>query len=416
MNVSIISIGDELLIGQTINTNASWLGKELSFMGVRVREVLTISDDPEQIRRAIELTEADLIFVTGGLGPTKDDRTKKVLAQYFDMPLSLHEPTLKHIEAFFARRNRPMLQANVEQAHLPKGCEILPNQWGTAAGMWFEGKGKSIISLPGVPYEMKGIFTEEIVPRLQTRYVLNTLFYRTVVTQGLGESFLAERIASWEESLEQLNLSLAYLPAPGIVKLRIGSLRGKEDEALIHLKIQELHELIPALIVGYEDDTVAGVVVKLLSKLQASLGTVESCTAGALASKIVEIPGSSEHFRGSLLTYQTALKTALLDIPKSFIDEFDVVSQEVAIRMAKEGRNRLNTDYCLSTTGIMGPSRGDSKDEIGTVWIGISGPNGTNAKRFSFGDNRTRNIEMATLSALNLLRLSLLEAINEQKG
>jgi nicotinamide-nucleotide amidase len=410
MRVTLVSIGDELLIGQTVNTNASWLGRELSMIGARIQEVLTISDDQDHIRRAIEVTEADLIIVTGGLGPTKDDRTKKVLSKYFEMPLILHEPTLKHIEAFFARRNRPMLQANIEQAHLPEGCEILPNQWGTAAGMWFQGKGKSVISLPGVPYEMKGIFTEEILPRIRERYSLNAMYHRTIITQGLGESFLAERIAGWEESLEHLNLSLAYLPAPGIVKLRLGSFQGKQDEAVINEKIQELKILIPQLIIGYQDDTVEGVVGKMLTELKATLGTVESCTAGNIALKIVEIPGSSLYFRGSLLPYQTALKTALLDIPKAFIEQYDVVSEEVALRMAEEGRKRLKTDYCLSTTGIMGPSKGDSKVEIGTAWIGLAGPTAVIAMRFTFGDNRSRNIEMTTLAALNLLRLSLLES------
>jgi nicotinamide-nucleotide amidase len=410
MRVTLVSIGDELLIGQTVNTNASWLGRELSMIGARIQEVLTISDDQDHIRRAIEVTEADLIIVTGGLGPTKDDRTKKVLSKYFEMPLILHEPTLKHIEAFFARRNRPMLQANIEQAHLPEGCEILPNQWGTAAGMWFQGKGKSVISLPGVPYEMKGIFTEEILPRIRERYSLNAMYHRTIITQGLGESFLAELIAGWEESLEHLNLSLAYLPAPGIVKLRLGSFQGKQDEAVINEKIQELKILIPQLIIGYQDDTVEGVVGKMLTELKATLGTVESCTAGNIALKIVEIPGSSLYFRGSLLPYQTALKTALLDIPKAFIEQYDVVSEEIALRMAEEGRKRLKTDYCLSTTGIMGPSKGDSKVEIGTAWIGLAGPTAVIAMRFTFGDNRSRNIEMTTLAALNLLRLSLLES------
>lgn len=410
MRVTLISIGDELLIGQTVNTNASWLGKELSLLGARIQEVLTISDDADHIRRAIEVTEADLILVTGGLGPTKDDRTKKVLAKYFEMPLVLHEPTLKHIEDFFARRNRPMLQVNIEQAHLPEGCEILPNRWGTAAGMWFQAKGKSVISLPGVPYEMKGIFSEEILPRIVERYSLNALYHRTVVTQGLGESFLAERIAPWEESLEKLDLSLAYLPAPGLVKLRIGSFRGKKDHDIIETKIQELQSIIPSLIIGYEDDTIALVVGKLLLKNKATVGTVESCTAGTLASALVEIPKSSGYFRGSLLTYHTALKSELLGIPLSFIEQHDVVSEEVSLRMAEEGRKRLKTDYCLSTTGIMGPSRGDSKDEVGTVWIGLSGPKGSYAKRFTFGDNRGRNIEMTTLAALNLLRLSMLDS------
>lgn len=415
MKVSIVSIGDELLIGQTINTNASWLGLELSSIGARIVQVLTISDDPHQIIRAIELSESDLIIVTGGLGPTKDDRTKKVLANYFEMPLVHDATTLKHIEAFFARRNRPMLQANIDQALLPKGCEILPNQWGTAAGMWFEGKGKSLICLPGVPYEMKGIFSEEILPRLKKRFTLNALFHRTVITQGIGESFLAERIAKWEESLEQQNLSLAYLPSPGLVKLRIGSLRGSEDAALINLKMDELKTLIPEFIIGYEGDTVAGVVGDMLKKFQKTVGTVESCTAGNVASSLAGISGSSDYFRGALITYQTSLKTQLLNIPATFIDQYDVVSFEVAKRMAEEGRKQLRTDYCLSTTGIMGPSKGDSQEEIGTVWVGLAGPFGSDAKRFTFGDERSRNIDMTTLAALNFLRLALVEQAHNHR-
>ncbi|NBU91332.1 MAG: CinA family nicotinamide mononucleotide deamidase-related protein [Flavobacteriia bacterium] len=412
MNVRIISIGDELLIGQTVNTNAAWLGKELALLGARILEVWTISDDPKSIERALELNGADLILMTGGLGPTKDDRTKKVLANYFEMPLVLHEPTLAHISAFFERRNRPMLQANIDQALVPNGCEILANRWGTAVGMWFNAQGKSVISLPGVPYEMKGIFNEEIRPRIQARYSLNALFHRTIITQGLGESFLAERIAHWEESLEEAQLTLAYLPSPGLVKLRIGSYRGRSDEALIHSKIKELEELIPSLIVGYEEDTLASMVGRYLLEMGATLGTVESCTAGNLASALVEIPGSSAYFRGGLLTYQTSLKSELLDIPASIIASNDVVSETVAQRMAEAGRQRLKTDYCLSTTGIMGPSPGDSKEVVGTVWVGLATPKGLKTQKFTFGDDRSRNIEMTTLASLNMLRLTLKSEVN----
>jgi len=405
MIVSIISIGDELLIGQTVNTNASWLGRELSLLGARIKEVITISDDEHAIRKAIDHSECDLCLVTGGLGPTKDDRTKKVLAEYFEMPLVLHEPTFQHIALFFERRNRPMLQGNRDQAMLPKGCEILPNILGTAAGMWLEAKGKSVISLPGVPYEMKEIFKTEIVPRLHQRFALNALYHRTILTQGMGESFLSERLADWETSLENAGLSLAYLPSPGMVKLRIGSYRGKQDEALIQDKIMALNTIIPELIVGYGEDTVASVVGKKLIHLGASLGTVESCTAGNLAAKIIEVPGSSAYFRGSLLTYQTALKTELLSISSTFITKHDVVSEAVAKEMAAEGRRRLNVDYCLSTTGIMGPSKGDSLHPVGTVWVGLASADEVIAKCFTFGENRERNIEMASLYALNTLRL-----------
>ncbi|MFM7596343.1 MAG: CinA family nicotinamide mononucleotide deamidase-related protein [Flavobacteriales bacterium] len=409
MIVSILSIGDELLIGQTINTNAAWLGKELSLIGARIQQVLTISDDEHVIRKAIEETTADLCIVTGGLGPTKDDRTKKVLASYFDMPLVENKETLDHITDFFERRNRPMLQVNIDQALLPQGCEILPNRLGTAAGMWFKSKGKSVISLPGVPYEMKAIFQEEILPRLSEHYHLNALYHQTVITHGMGESFLAERIADWETSLEAASLSLAYLPSPGIVKLRIGSHKGKVDKELIAEKIRELQQLIPEQIVGYGEDTLSSVVAQLLTKNNKMVGTVESCTAGSLATSLVGNSGSSHYFRGSFLTYQTHMKSSLLDIEPEFIALHDVVSEEVVLRMAEAGRERLGVDYCLSTTGIMGPTSGDSNHAVGTVWIGLAGPSKTVAKKFQFGDNRQRNIEMSTLAALNLLRLALLE-------
>lgn len=409
MIVSILSIGDELLIGQTINTNAAWLGKELSRLGARIQQVLTISDDEHVIRKAIEESTADLCIVTGGLGPTKDDRTKKVLAAYFDMPLVEDKETLNHIAEFFARRNRPMLQVNIDQALLPKGCEILPNRQGTAAGMWFKAKGKSVISLPGVPYEMKGIFQEEILPRLQENYNLNALYHQTIITHGMGESFLAERIAEWETSLEHAQLSLAYLPSPGMVKLRIGSQNGKIDKDLIQGKIIELQAIIPELIVGYGEDTLSTVVAKQLESQHKTVGTVESCTAGSLATSIVGNSGSSQYFRGSLLTYQTSMKSSLLGLEPEFIALHDVVSEEVVKRMAEAGKERLEVDYCLSTTGIMGPTAGDSKHPVGTVWIGLASSGETVAKKFHFGDNRLRNIEMSTLAALNLLRLALLE-------
>lgn len=409
MIVSILSIGDELLIGQTINTNAAWLGKELSLIGARIQQVLTISDDEHVIRKAIEETTADLCIVTGGLGPTKDDRTKKVLAAYFDMPLVENKETLDHITDFFERRNRPMLKVNIDQALLPQGCEILPNRLGTAAGMWFKAKGKSVISLPGVPYEMKAIFQEEILPRLSEHYHLNALYHQTVITHGMGESFLAERIADWETSLEAASLSLAYLPSPGIVKLRIGSYKGKVDKELIAEKIRELQQLIPEQIVGYGEDTLSSVVAQLLTKNKKMVGTVESCTAGSLATSLVGNSGSSQYFRGSFLTYQTHMKSSLLGIEPEFIALHDVVSEEVVLRMAEAGKERLGVDYCLSTTGIMGPTSGDSNHAVGTVWIGLAGPSKTVAKKFQFGDNRQRNIEMSTLAALNLLRLALLE-------
>lgn len=408
MTVELISIGDELLIGQTINTNAAYLGNQLSAMGAKITKTLTLPDEEKSIINALNAIESDLCIITGGLGPTNDDITKKILGEYFSMELVLHPPTLAHIESFFAKRNRPMLQVNIDQAKLPHGCEILANRYGTAAGMWFKNENYNIISLPGVPYEMKDIFEQEIKSRIIDRFDVNEVYHRTILTHGIGESFLAEKIAKWEESLHEDGLSLAYLPSPGIVKLRISSPKGISEKDKVEQYLKELYEIIPQEIFGIEQQTMAEIVGILLKKEMKTVGTVESCTAGNLAASIVEISGSSDYFRGSLLTYQTLLKTELLNIPQDFISSHDVVSEAVAIEMAKAGKRKLGTDYCISTTGIMGPSRGDSKDEIGTVWIGLAGPKSNTAKCFHFGDNRIRNIEMTKLAALNLLRLALL--------
>jgi len=409
MTVELISIGDELLIGQTVNTNAAWLGNQLAAMGAKITKTVTVPDQKNPILRAIQAIESDLCIVTGGLGPTNDDITKKLLADYFEMELVLHPPTLAHIEAFFSKRNRPMLPANIDQAKLPKGCEILPNRYGTAAGMWFTHEGKHIISLPGVPYEMKDIFDQEIRQRITERFQVNEMYHRTVLTHGIGESFLAQTIADWENALLADGLSLAYLPSPGLVKLRVSSPKGISEQAKVEHYLNALKSIIPKELFGVEQQTMAEVVGQSLKEQEKTIGTVESCTAGNLAAAMVEIPGSSDYFRGSLLTYQTLLKTELLDIPEDFIAANDVVSEAVAIRMAEAGRNKLSTDYCLSTTGIMGPSQGDSKDQVGTVWVGLSGPDGVMAKCFHFGDNRARNIEMTKLAALNLFSLTLLE-------
>jgi nicotinamide-nucleotide amidase len=413
MKVELISIGDELLIGQTINTNAAWLGQEISKIGGSVTKVITISDDANAIVKALSEVDSDLCIVTGGLGPTNDDLTKHILAKYFDRKLTLHEPTLRHIEAFFKRRNRPMLQVNIDQAMLPEGCEILFNRMGTAAGMWFHENGKSLISLPGVPFEMKGIFSEEILPKIKERFSLNSLYHRTLLTHGIGESFLAEKIKDWEERLHEDQLSLAYLPSPGIVKLRITSHRGQIEKELINRYIKELIETIPNLVFGFEEETMGSVLGNLLKKHNRTIGSVESCTAGNIASALVNVAGSSKYFSGSLLTYQTEMKTRLLGISQEFIHTHDVVSEEVAIEMAVQGKDKLQVDYCIGTTGIMGPDAGDSLHSVGTVWVAIATPKKVYAQKFNFGDNRSRNIEMTTLASLNLVRLTLLQEFPE---
>ena len=409
MNIEILAIGDELLIGQTINTNASWLGQELSKIGARITRSLVIADDKNRILEALDqcYPETNCVIITGGLGPTKDDITKHTLCEYFETNLEIHQPTLTKIEAYFASRNRPMLESNIQQAALPVDCEILANNYGTAAGMLFEKNGRYCVSLPGVPYEMKGIVTEQLIPRLMQRFQLKAMYHHTALTQGIGESFLAEQISDWEDRIRERGFGLAYLPSPGLVKLRITSYEGKEDQADIMEFFQELAARLPEAVFGYEADTLPDVLGKLLKKERKTIGTVESCTSGLLAQQITSVSGASDYFMGSLLTYSNDLKHRLCGVSVDAILSEGAVSEKVAIEMAENGARKLGVDICISTTGIAGPTGGSLDKPVGLVWIGLSISGKTIAKKFQFGDNRERNIQMTVLCALNWLRFEL---------
>ncbi|MBU3658555.1 MAG: competence/damage-inducible protein A [Flavobacteriales bacterium] len=409
MNVEILSIGDELLIGQTINTNASWLGQQLSSIGARIVKTVAVADTLEAIVNALDATEKDTncVIITGGLGPTKDDITKHTLCSYFNTTLEIHQATLDKIEDYFAKRNRPMLETNRQQAALPIDCTILNNAYGTAAGMWFEQKGKVFISLPGVPYEMKGIMEEEAIPRLKEKFSLKSIYHRTALTQGIGESFLAEIIKDWENSIRDRGLGLAYLPSPGLVKLRITSYNGAEDAQIIDSYFDELQTLIPEALFGFENDTLPSIVGKLLKEKNLTIGTVESCTTGLLANQICSISGASDYFQGSLLTYSNKLKVKMAHVAAENIINFGAVSEQVAREMAEGGRKNLGVDVCISTTGVAGPTGGTDEKPVGLVWIAIALPNKTIARKFQFGDNRERNLQMTVWSALNWLRFEL---------
>ena len=413
MNVIVISIGDELLIGQTVNTNASWIGQEISKIGGNILEGLTISDKAQEILTTVEysINKADVIIITGGLGPTKDDITKHTLASYFDTELEIHQPTLDKITAYFSMRKRPMLESNIQQAALPKDCTILSNNYGTAAGMWFEKNGKIVISLPGVPYEMKGIMSEEVFPRMKERFQLNSMYHKTILTQGIGESFLAEQLTEWENRVRAEGFGLAYLPSPGIVKLRISSPNGEQDKAIIEDYLSEVKNTLPEAVFGYENENLPEIIGKLLRENNLKIGTVESCTSGLLANQIVSISGASDYFEGSLLTYSYKLKEEILGISNSTLVENGAVSEIVALQMAEKGLEKLDVDICLSTTGIAGPLGGTDDKPVGLVWIGLATKNGVKARKFQFGDNRERNLQMTVLSALNWLRYGLITSL-----
>jgi len=417
MNAEIISIGDELLIGQTINTNASWIGMECSLRGIRTNFVTTISDHAQIIRDTVDqaIKRSQIVFITGGLGPTKDDITKYTLAEYFQTELKCHEPTLRRIEEFFSSRNRPMLDVNVRQADLPVDAIILENVNGTAAGMWFEKNGCIVISMPGVPYEMKGIMIEQVFPRLQERGGLPSLFHYTLMTQGIGESFLADQISDWEERVEKAGFGLAYLPSPGMVKLRLTSYEGEKRKQEIETFFEELKVRFPRFVYGTQDRTLSEVVGKLLRESGKTVGTVESCTGGALAHSFVSIAGSSDYFQGSLVTYSNELKMTLADVSANELGSVGAVSAEVVAQMAVNGRLKLGTTYCLATSGIAGPDGGTAEKPVGTVWIAVADERGVVSHCLRFGDNRERNIQMSVLAALNMLRCRILGIENEKK-
>ena len=417
MRAEILSIGDELLIGQTINTNASWLGQECSKLGIRIVHVTTISDEKQLIKDAVDeaFKRADLVLVTGGLGPTKDDITKYTLCEYFDSELEIHIPTLQRIEAFFSKRNRPMLEVNIRQAELPKKCTILENVNGTAAGMWFEKDGKILISMPGVPYEMKGIMMEQAFPRLQEKFALKALYHRTLMTQGIGESFLADQLQDWENEVREKGLGLAYLPSPGMVKLRLTSYEGESRAEEIDAYFSQLEERFPNYVYGKEDETIQLVLGRLLREKKMTIGTVESCTGGSLAQTLVSVAGASDYFQGSFLTYTNELKNRLVDVSKHDLDSVGAVSREVVEQMAKNGREKLGVDICISTSGVAGPDGGTDELPVGTIWIGIATKDKVSAKKFQFGDHRERNIQMTVLTALNLVRCEILGILIEKK-
>lgn len=357
MTVEVICIGDELLIGQTVNTNATWIGAELANFGVKVMFSSVIKDVKSDICNALDLalSRVDVVIVTGGLGPTKDDVTKSVLAEYFKVDLELNQDVLTRVKAYFLKRGKKMVDVNVRQAELPKGCTILQNDMGTAPGMWFDVNDQVVVSLPGVPFEMKYILKEHGFPLLLDRFNSKPLFQRTLQFQGIGESYLADRISDLEEQMFSDGLSFAYLPSAGAVRLRISGKCNAVDEELITNYIIELYKRFPAYAFGEEEESLSEIVGTLLVEDGLSLGTVESCTGGAIASELVRVPGSSRYFRGSVISYANEVKVDFVGVNHSDIERDGAVSEVVVKQMAENGRRHLGVDYCISTSGITGP-------------------------------------------------------------
>lgn len=417
MKVEIISIGDELLIGQTVNTNASWMGRKLADLGASIEYCTVIRDQRSAILEAfrIAMDRVNVVLVTGGLGPTNDDITKDVLCEFFNVELVQNEKVLEHVRSLFSTRNRPLLDVNLRQALVPETCKVLHNAMGTAPGMLMERDGKMLVSMPGVPYEMKYIVETHLLSLFKERFSLKSLYFRTLQTQGIGESYIAQRIENMEDEMRSNGIALAYLPSPGAVRLRLSSEVSDENYALIDAFVTQIKALMPQYVFGEDDDSLSAVLGKLLTERGQTLATVESCTGGALAASIVSVSGSSAYYEGSIVSYSNEVKSNVVDVRAETIEQHGVVSREVVVEMATNGRKILGTDYCLALSGIAGPDGGSEEKPVGTVWIGVAGSERVLAKKFQFETNRERNIQRSILTALNLLRCELLE-INIEKS
>ena len=414
MKAAIISIGEEILIGQIVDTNSGFIAKSLDKIGIDIHEIISISDNKKHILETFAKlqNQVDLVLITGGLGPTKDDITKHTFCEYFEDQLVRNEEVEKHvIELIEKAMNRPASQMNKDQALVPSKCTVLHNAVGTAPGMWMKKENTVYISLPGVPYEMKYIVENGIIPKIVKEYKRPYIIHKTILTYGQGESLVAERIEYWENNLPEF-IKLAYLPSPGRVRLRL-SARGIDKE-LLEQKINEnvllLTQLIGDIIVGYEEEeTIEVMLGRLLTSKNATLATAESCTGGKIAQVITSVPGASNYFKGSVVSYATETKISLLGISSELIKEYSVVSFEVAKEMALAVKRIMNTDYAIATTGNAGPSKGDGNSEIGTVFIAIATPNDLVVEEFNFGQPRGKVIDRTVNKAFEMLQKEILK-------
>ena len=408
MQATVITIGDEILIGQIVDTNSVSIARRLNEAGIVVHEKGSIGDDADEIVRTLDraLAASQVVVLTGGLGPTKDDITKKTLARRFGSAMRYDEAVALHVERMMTSRGISFNALNRSQAEVPACCKVLFNRHGTAPGMWFEtADDRVVVSLPGVPFEMEHLMEEEVMPRLKAHFALRQIVHRTLITSGLAESVLAERIAPWEEALPDY-LKLAYLPSAGIVRLRLsayevdGERIGREIEA----RFDELQRLIPAYVVGFETATVEAQAHRLLTERRATLAVAESCTGGRLAAKFTAQAGASAYFLAGLVTYADEAKTHLLGVDAEAIRRHGAVSEEVARQMAEGARRATGADYALATTGIAGPAGGTPEKPVGTVWIALATPTRTIAVRQACGTDRGQVIDRATIHAVRMLR------------
>uniref|UniRef100_UPI004049AC2A competence/damage-inducible protein A n=2 Tax=Flavobacterium sp. TaxID=239 RepID=UPI004049AC2A len=414
MKAAIITIGDEILIGQITDTNSSFIAKSLDSIGIEVVEMRSISDNKSHILQTFQSLQNifEVVIITGGLGPTKDDITKHTICEYFDDKLVIDESVLHHVVTLIEKvMKRPASQINKDQALVPSKATVLFNQYGTAPGMWIQKEQTVFISLPGVPYEMKYLMQDQVLPKIVSAFDRPFIIHKTIMTYGQGESLVAERIESWEDALPS-NVSLAYLPSPGRVRLRLTA-RGKNEQELestLSQLIADLNLIIGDIIVGFdENESIQEMLSRLLVQKNKTISLAESCTGGLIASMITEIPGASQIFNGSAVTYATESKTNILNVPKSAIDAHGVVSEKIAALMAENAKKLFKTDFAIATTGNAGPNKGDSDAEVGTVCIAIATPQNTLTETFNFGTPREKVILRAATKALELLYKEILK-------
>jgi nicotinamide-nucleotide amidase len=410
MQAEIITIGDEILIGQVIDSNSAWIAQQLNTIGIDVFRITSISDTQEAIVGALDglLADTKLVLITGGLGPTKDDITKHTLANYFEMDLEFKPEVFEHIEKLFAGMGRTPAPRNRRQAEVPIGSRVLFNEMGTAPGMLFQKNGRYIVSLPGVPYEMKFLMEKHVLPIVEKELVRQHIIHRTLLTVGLPESELADKLHDFEEALPSF-IKMAYLPRPGMVRLRF-SARGHDENRLkngLDDAEANLRNILGNSIYGTEKQRLEQIIGELLAERGETLATAESCTGGYIAHLITSIPGCSRYFMGGVLAYANEVKVGQLGVDQYALDHYGAVSEAVVCQMAEGIRQRLGVTWALATSGIAGPDGGTTEKPVGTVWIALAGPDRTMAKKFQFGKDRLRNIKKSAFMGLDMLRNAL---------
>ncbi|MCX2492072.1 competence/damage-inducible protein A [Pedobacter sp. PF22-3] len=414
MLAEIITIGDEILIGQIVDTNSAWMAKQLNLIGVSVKQVTSVSDDEQHILEALELAEkrADLILITGGLGPTKDDITKKTLAKYFNMGFRNDAAALEMVRQIFEKYKRPLLDINIQQADVPDGCEVIVNKNGTAPCMWFEQNNTIFVSMPGVPYEMMYLMDDEILPRITSRFKLPFIVHKTILTANIGESFLAKEIEEIEDSLPA-HIKLAYLPKLGQVRLRLSAKGDNETELKKEVEVyaRQIISKVNKFVVTDEDIPLEKAILDLMKSKGLTLSTAESCTGGYIAHLITQHPGCSAVYWGGAVAYAYELKESILGVNESTLNTFGAVSEQTVTEMAEGAIKHFKTDYAIAVSGIAGPDGGTEEKPVGTVWIAISSKHKTVAKVFNFSNKRIQNIERSAASAMGMLLNLLKETV-----